>query len=211
MSSELDFDRFVIAIKAPTGDEPETNPLHGWPPFGGWGHDGQLYLAFAQVGCSNVFDYNNRVAMDWHFAYGGSVYQLIRQVATVAAEAVCGGGVCLRTRRNWTRPEAYIAAYRKAMEEATPFERVASSWRDDTLKVRIDEKALEAAAEHPWTAEVRARIAADGTFTTAELGTSTGYRDMAYLASIQGNTARSMSTCGRSVLEHIRDCWPKAA
>lgn len=211
MSSELEFDRFVLAIRAPTGNEPENHPLHGWPAFDGWGHDGNLYLAFAHVGCSNVFDYQNRIAKDWHFAYGGSAYQLIRQVATVAADAVLSGSVCLRSRANWTKPETYIAAYRKAMEDATPFERVASSWRNDTLKLRIDEEAMARAADHPRTAEVRGRIAADGTFTTAKLGSPDGYRDMAYLASIQADTSRSMSTCGRSVLEHIRACWPKAA
>lgn len=207
MSSEIEFDRFVTVIKAPTGDERKEHPLHGWPR----GFDVNLYLAFAQVGASNVFDFDDRIAKGWFFAYGGTAYQLIRQVATVAADSVCGGMVCLRSRQNNTKPEAYIAMYRKAMEGATPFARVASAWRDDTLTVRIEEAALVKAADHPWTSSIRSRIEADGTFTTALLGTADGYRDMAYLASIQGDSARTMSSCGRSVLERIRESWPKAA
>jgi hypothetical protein len=121
MSATLEFRHLALVLPLAQGLAAARNAVPSLPDFDPWHADNRLHLVFTEAGCSNVFDARNRVARDWQLAAVGTAPNVLSAAARVAADEVVGGGVCLRTRQHWTRPEAYIAAYRRALETALPY------------------------------------------------------------------------------------------
>lgn len=213
MSSTLEFARLTLSLPCLSQHTPDLNDLFpGWPQFDGWGHDGRLYLEFAERGASNCFDHGNRVARSWVPSYGGSAHQLISQVVRHAAEYVCGGMLCLRSRNHWTKPEDYIRAHRVAMNEALLIEDVAKQFPQVTLEFVLSAEFVASIPDtHPWKAEIVTRI--DGNrLTTAPIGTREGIRDLTLLASYQSEREFLVHATGANnrAIGDIAYAWAEA-
>jgi hypothetical protein len=78
-----------------------------------------IYFGFAEYGDSNLIEYgSNRIARSWSLAYLDRDYQFMKRVVSGAAE--CEGGMLRCSHARYTKPESYIANWRKAMSEAAP-------------------------------------------------------------------------------------------
>jgi len=194
MSSVIEFRHLAISLPISRALAAIRSIIPEAPGFYDFGADGQLYFTFAEAGCSNVFDtgVSNRIARRWHLAAVGSPYMVLRTASRTAADDVLGGCVCLRTRARWTRPEAYIAAYRTAMERALPFDALAAA--EPTLSLELN---LPASIDYqqPWSAREDYRqhlrragrlTGSDqgGTFHAAPFGCDDGVADLTWLSTL---------------------------
>jgi hypothetical protein len=192
MSSTLEFRHLAIALPADLALDAVRRVVPAADPFYDWGSDGQQYLVFAEAGCSNVFDYRNRVARRWHLAAAGSRYQVLRTVAHVAADSVLSGGTCLHTRSRWTLPETYIATYRTTLGQAIDLASAQRAVPDLTLQLNL---VSEPKYQHAWNArdEYRAHLRDVGRLKgepgqerlhTAPLHSDDGVADLAWITSL---------------------------
>lgn len=187
MSSCIEFRQFSIALPGVHDERSPQLSLYGFPPLHDWNGDGRLHVVFVEAGDSNCFDLGRRVARRWHLGYLGTAFQVLRDVTHVAADSVHGGGVCLHTRARWTRPENYIAHYRKVLQAAMPFEALAQqACPGPSLSYGFAPAHLERARSHPHTNAARQRCAVSQgewvTFSAQPLATSEGIADMHWLA-----------------------------
>lgn len=189
MSSCIEFRQFSIALPGVHDDRSPQLTLYGFPPLHDWNGDGRLHVVFVEAGDSNCFDMGRRVARRWHLGYLGSAFQVLRDVTHVAGDSVHSGGVCLTTRSRWTRPENYIAHYRKVLQSAMPFEAMAQqACPGPSLTYGFASTHLERARNHPHTAEASSRCAVSQgnwvTFPASPLATPEGIADLHWLASL---------------------------
>lgn len=205
MSSCIEFRQFSVALPGVHDERAPQLSLYGFPPLDDWNGDGRLHLVFVEAGDSNCFDFRHRVARRWHLGYLGSAFQVLRDVTLVAADSVHGGGVCLHTRARWTRPETYIAHYRKVLQAALPFEALAQqACPGPALTYGFAAAHLERARAHHYTDTARARCdVSQGnwvTFAARPLATPEGIADMHWLSAIlrQRGQSRLVPTLTRA-------------
>jgi len=78
-----------------------------------------IYFLLEEAGSNNCYESGtNRRARSWECLTAGAQYHCLQAVVTTAA-ACCGGSLVLNGRKG-TQPEAYIRAWRQAMESAAP-------------------------------------------------------------------------------------------
>lgn len=75
-----------------------------------------LYIGIAESGTSNLFEWgSNRIARSTAPLLVELNYRFMQRIVEIATD--CEGGM-LKLSGRWTRPEGYIAAWRKAQESA---------------------------------------------------------------------------------------------
>lgn len=104
---------------------------------------GRVYLLAGETGDNRTFDFNDRLAKDWQIAGIGDQPTLIAEACRTAID--CEGGMLRFANSNWTSPENYIAAIRKALKEAVPIEGVRLD-ADQLLDLLIRPEAIEGPA-----------------------------------------------------------------
>lgn len=189
MSSCIEFRQFSVALPGVHDERSPLLSLYGFPPLHDWNGDGRLHVVFVEAGDSNCFDMGRRVARRWHLGYLGSAFQVLRDVTHVAGDSVHSGGVCLHTRARWTRPENYIAHYRKVLQAAVPYEAIRlAGWTGPSLAYGFAAAHLERARTHPHTEAARPRCETSqgdwATFQAQPLATPEGVADLHWLAAM---------------------------
>lgn len=189
MSSCIEFRQFSIALPGVHDEHSPLLTLYGFPPLHDWSGDGRLYAVFVESGDSNCFDLRRRVARRWTLGYLGSAFQVMRDVIHVAGDSVHGGMVCLQTRARWTRPENYIAHYRKVLQAAMPFEALQQQGLiGPTLSFGFSASHLERVRAHTHTVVARPRCAVSeggwATIAARPLATPDGVADFHWLSAV---------------------------
>jgi len=77
-------------------------------------HD-DLYIGFGEYGCNNVIDQDNRVARSIQPLLSGDSNRFMREIVSLSAD--CEGG-CVKVRGRYTKPEGFIANWRRTMNGA---------------------------------------------------------------------------------------------
>lgn len=101
MSSTIEFRRVVLEARIPSAHYPFSDPL---------------YFGFAECGDSNLIEYgSNRIARSWSLVYLDRDYEFMKRVVEGAAS--CESGILRLPGSRRTKPESYIANWRKTMAE----------------------------------------------------------------------------------------------
>lgn len=130
LSVELDQARaYQVAVRPELADEYRFQSTGG-----------RVYLLAGETGDNRTFDFNDRLAKGWQIAGIGDQRTLIAEGCRTAID--CEGGMLRFANSNWTSPENYIAAIRKALKEAIPIEDVRLD-ADEVLDLLIRPEAIE--------------------------------------------------------------------
>ena len=74
-----------------------------------------FYMGVAETGCSNLFDQEGRIARSYDMLQIAKGNQFMTKVVCISQD--CEGGM-LKMNGRWCKPESYIAAWRKAKNNA---------------------------------------------------------------------------------------------
>lgn len=102
-----------------------------------------VYLLAGETGDNRTFDFNDRLAKNWQLMGLGKRSTLIEEACRTAV--ACEGGMLRFANSNWTSPENYISAVRKALKEAVPIESVRLD-ADERLDLLIVPAAIDGPA-----------------------------------------------------------------
>lgn len=130
---------------------PELAKEYSWRSTGG-----RVYLLAGETGDNRTFDINDRLARNWQIAGIGDQQTLITEACRTATD--CEGGMLRFANSNWTSPENYIAAIRKALKEATPIE---AFRREDPLDLLVVPAAIEG-GDDDWARAAASAYARNG-------------------------------------------------
>lgn len=101
MSTSLEFNRHVIS----------TNPVGRYKE--------PQFFGYCETGSSNVISHRNTIVRNNHLMLIKQDTDFMREIVSISAS--CEGGM-LKMNGRYTKPESYIAAWRKAMKQALPIQ-----------------------------------------------------------------------------------------